>query len=412
MPNRSWDVHRWLTALRRSKGGSREAFWRLWGLTNFLTCSTCDAHFPVCELEQCAYHPSEPIFERGDARGHYPCCGQPATRFESAADARRHGCLFRRHTPVTRAPAGSTNAAAAAAARSAARIVEIAISQSEHVLAPADEATTAAGWAAAPPALSRDGSGTGSKGWKAASAAALAAAAAATAGGADDDDDIDELHRLAAALATASESSRQTKSRPVSAKRRARRGSSSHGAVAHADRDRDEPNHSQPHHPHSQPLHSTSRRPSAIEDDVYTTAGGAQGGYRSASDASFSDSDSSAGSASGSDSDTDISARGRAPSGGARRDGADKGSRGRGGSGGRGWMGATESLMIEDECAMNAMSVALEGLRREGAPPERPPALLSPKAFFLDRRQIMHIQRSGGVAVLWPRSAAAAARRY
>ena len=68
--------------------------------------------------------------------------------------------------------------------------------------------------------------------------------------------------------------------------------------------------------------------------------------------------------------------------------------------------------MIEDECAMNSMSAALEALRRDGAPVERPPALLSPKAFFLDRRLIMNVQRSGGVAVLWPRSAAAAARRY
>lgn len=57
VPNRSWDAHRWEASLRRSKGGSREAYWRLWGLTNFVTCSTCDQAFPICELERCYYHP-------------------------------------------------------------------------------------------------------------------------------------------------------------------------------------------------------------------------------------------------------------------------------------------------------------------------------------------------------------------
>ena len=54
VPNRQWDVQRWVATVRRAKGGSREAYWRLWGLTHFLTCSTCDSAFPVCELDMCA----------------------------------------------------------------------------------------------------------------------------------------------------------------------------------------------------------------------------------------------------------------------------------------------------------------------------------------------------------------------
>ena len=54
VPNRQWDVHRWVATVRRAKGGSREAYWRLWGLTHFLTCSACDSAFPVCELDMCA----------------------------------------------------------------------------------------------------------------------------------------------------------------------------------------------------------------------------------------------------------------------------------------------------------------------------------------------------------------------
>ena len=45
-------------------------------------------------------------------------------------------------------------------------------------------------------------------------------------------------------------------------------------------------------------------------------------------------------------------------------------------------------------------------------PPNQPPALLHAKPMFLDRRLIMHIARAGGTGVVWPRTAAAAARRY
>ena len=68
-------------------------------------------------------------------------------------------------------------------------------------------------------------------------------------------------------------------------------------------------------------------------------------------------------------------------------------------------------MMMEDENAMSAMGIALEKLRREQAPPNQPPALLGARPFFLDRRMICHVSRAGGQGVLWPRSAAAAARK-
>ena len=67
--------------------------------------------------------------------------------------------------------------------------------------------------------------------------------------------------------------------------------------------------------------------------------------------------------------------------------------------------------MMEDEQAMNAMSGALERLRREPPPPNQPPALMVGKPMFLDRRLIMHVSRGGGSGVVWPRTPAAAARR-
>ena len=180
VPNRAWDVHRWVASLRRSKGGAREAYWRLWGLTNFLTCSTCEQPFPVCELDGCAYHPHEPVFERGDHRGSYPCCQQPALRFDVAA-GRRKGCLTRRHTPVTKPPYGCTSAAMDSAARAAAKLMDTALAHADVVLGSGDS-DGAAGWASAKEQLAAT---------KSAAVAAAAAAAAATASASQPEGDED-----------------------------------------------------------------------------------------------------------------------------------------------------------------------------------------------------------------------------
>lgn len=134
VPNRAWDAQRWVAALRKGKGGARDAYWRLWGLTRFLTCTVCDQSFPVCELERCTYHPQEATFERGEHRGFYPCCGQQAFRFDGS-DVRRRGCAYRRHAPLTRVPSsGFATAGAEAAAKAAAKLVETALAHSELVL--------------------------------------------------------------------------------------------------------------------------------------------------------------------------------------------------------------------------------------------------------------------------------------
>ena len=139
VPNRTWDVNRWVASLRRAKGGAREAFWRLWGLTHFATCSTCDLAFPICELDRCLYHPQEAIFERGDHRGYYPCCGQQALRFEDTGSSnKRRGCLCRRHTPVTKPPIGCSSPQMEASARASMKLLETALSHYDLVLSTLD----------------------------------------------------------------------------------------------------------------------------------------------------------------------------------------------------------------------------------------------------------------------------------
>ena len=59
--NRTWEMGKWVHGLRKAKGASpREVFWRVWGLTTFLSCACCGEQFPLSELEHCAYHPQAP----------------------------------------------------------------------------------------------------------------------------------------------------------------------------------------------------------------------------------------------------------------------------------------------------------------------------------------------------------------
>ena len=366
VPNRSWDVTRWVSSLRRAKGGAREAFWRLWGLTHFLTCSTCDHNFPICELDHCAYHPQEPVFDRGDHRGYFPCCHQPVTRFEPPSE-RRRGCCFRRHTPVLRPPLGAPDGVN----RSAMRVVDAALAHTELVLSSTDASdNTGGGWGSLQAHLS-GGEKKGSAGWKSALAAAANAAADA-----DDDDDAD-LRPLVTSVREGGKSAGK-------GRKKVKRGGSAR-------------------------TRTTSSTVGGGHQAPIYDGNSSDGGDRIsdvASDVSYSDSDSSAGSLSDSDTDPlEMHARKAAEAVAGRNAG-----RGRGGvQAGSGWQ--LESLMIQDEQAMNAMSRVLEGMRAEPPPTDKPPALMGSRAFFLDRRQIMHIGRGSNGGVLWPRSAAAAAKR-
>ena len=97
--NRAWDAAKWVAGLRKaSRLSSREIYWKVWGLTHFLTCGECGEQFPVCELDHCAHHPRPPHFESGENSGHYPCCGLASLRFDPSA-GRRRGCVARRHSP-------------------------------------------------------------------------------------------------------------------------------------------------------------------------------------------------------------------------------------------------------------------------------------------------------------------------
>ena len=84
--NRAWDAAKWVAGLRKaSRLSSREIYWKVWGLTHFLTCGECGEQFPVCELDHCAHHPRPPHFESGENSGHYPCCGLASLRFDPSA---------------------------------------------------------------------------------------------------------------------------------------------------------------------------------------------------------------------------------------------------------------------------------------------------------------------------------------
>jgi hypothetical protein len=371
VPNRAWDVHRWVSSLRRSKWGAREAFWRLWGLTHFVTCSTCDQPFPVSELDRCSYHPHEPVFDRGEHRGHYPCCGQPALRFD-ACSARRRGCLFRRHTPVVRPPAGCASAAMEAAAREASKVIDIALAHADLVIdrSGGDAATSDAG------------------------SSASSSTNAAAADGLDD-----ELLGRGGSAAQGGGGGGGSK-RPASAVRRVQSAGRRAAAAARAGTTKAQADDADP-----------DAGATGVGGGGSARAVGRAGGAatatsaRSDSDASYSDSDStSAGSLSDSDSDPDAHPRASATKGGS----PDRGRAGFPGPVRRSWQ--LESLMMEDEAAMGAMGAALERLRREPPPPNQPGALMGAKPFFLDRRQISHLSRPGGSGVLWPKTPAAAAR--
>jgi len=130
--NRSWSMGLWVAQSRKAKNYvARDLFWRIWSLTHFLNCSECGLPFPLAEMEHCTYHPQQPKFGDGDGCGIYPCCGQPAVRFDLSAGIRR-GCRAKRHTPDVRSRALGSGASAQA------RLVDVALSLGDLVLIPFD----------------------------------------------------------------------------------------------------------------------------------------------------------------------------------------------------------------------------------------------------------------------------------
>lgn len=389
--NRAWDVQRWVASLKRGKGGAREAFWRLWGLTNFVTCSTCDQAFPICELDRCLYHPQAPTFDRGENRGHYPCCGQQALRFDPGDSFKRRGCTCRRHTPVIKPPLGCTSSSMEASARKAMKIVETALAHHDLVLVGSDPTE-----------------GTSAGGHTGVSFAQPSADKHKLQSVDDDDNDLQDelLYPVSTGNGNAGQSGgagRTSKSRPASAVKRLSAAAKRAAAMGKSDRDDT-----------AARTWRQATNDTHDSDDVVPTRALAG----SDSDASFSDSDASS-AASLSDSDSDIlepharhggvGASSGHPSNTHARASSAARSRSAAAVPRRGWQ--LESMMMEDEQAMSAMSSALEKLRREPPPPNQPPALMVGKPMFLDRRLIMHVSRGGGGGVVWPRTAAAAVKR-
>ncbi|XP_071497150.1 SANT and BTB domain regulator of class switch recombination-like [Diadema antillarum] len=99
----SWDVNDYLISLHTELKAWRDVYWRLWGQVNVLKCSRCKQVFQCSELGQCRLHPKTPVFvksvDQGSLKatvvGSYPCCDQPAYRFDPLEQST--GCESKDH---------------------------------------------------------------------------------------------------------------------------------------------------------------------------------------------------------------------------------------------------------------------------------------------------------------------------
>lgn len=98
VPSSSWDVNRYLLALRAKRLSWREVYWKVWGVMATMRCRVCRLPFTASALAHCAYCPNTPLFRPGQNSGVYPCCNAPAVRFDTSAAARvRPGCCASNH---------------------------------------------------------------------------------------------------------------------------------------------------------------------------------------------------------------------------------------------------------------------------------------------------------------------------
>ncbi|CAJ1066919.1 uncharacterized protein KIAA1841 homolog isoform X1 [Xyrichtys novacula] len=98
---KSWDVHEYLSGLYEELKSWVLVYWRIWGTTNYLTCSRCQQVFVCSELTHCLYHPDSVVYtglgsEKGwHGAGLYPCCNQRVLRFDPTGIPK--GCKRRDH---------------------------------------------------------------------------------------------------------------------------------------------------------------------------------------------------------------------------------------------------------------------------------------------------------------------------
>lgn len=86
----NWDLNVYVMQLFKELKSWRKVYWKLWGHCHYLYCCTCEAHFPVYQMNWCRYHPEQPNFLGPEIEGRiagpagrYACCNQQAFRFET-----------------------------------------------------------------------------------------------------------------------------------------------------------------------------------------------------------------------------------------------------------------------------------------------------------------------------------------
>ncbi|XP_034657471.1 uncharacterized protein KIAA1841 homolog isoform X1 [Drosophila subobscura] len=96
----NWDLNIYIMQLFKELKSWRKVYWKLWGSCHYLYCCTCEAHFPVYQMNWCRFHPGAANFlgpvDYAGPSGRFACCGQQAFRYETLPGP--NGCQFREHS--------------------------------------------------------------------------------------------------------------------------------------------------------------------------------------------------------------------------------------------------------------------------------------------------------------------------
>ncbi|GFT94967.1 uncharacterized protein KIAA1841 [Nephila pilipes] len=101
----TWNLDRYLEDQYQACQSWRKIYWRIWGLLNSLTCTTCGTNFSCCDFTKCPYHkenltfPTSELTENVHRPGSFPCCGTKAYKFDPIDPLFLFsGCAYRNHT--------------------------------------------------------------------------------------------------------------------------------------------------------------------------------------------------------------------------------------------------------------------------------------------------------------------------
>ncbi|OMJ85002.1 hypothetical protein SteCoe_13777 [Stentor coeruleus] len=95
IPDRNWDMNKFLLFLKEQGLSWRDIYWRIWGRLPYFFCINCNSTFIGSELGHCNFHTQEPRFNSGSNVGYYECCRQKAVRFDTSI--KKKGCCAKNH---------------------------------------------------------------------------------------------------------------------------------------------------------------------------------------------------------------------------------------------------------------------------------------------------------------------------